>query len=698
MKKIIFIFLASSVFLYPFFTFGQSEVESEKSEPLIMVRDNNKLNINMEEVELKEFIRAMSGILNKNFVISSKLKGKVNIISPLPVSKDLAYSLLESVLDVHGYQIVQADSLLKIIDTKKTKTEGLDTRYGLNIEPQLSADKMITQVLPLKYINAIEILNMFKPLVAKDGYLVIHEPSNTVILTDKVSNVNRFKKIIKNIDVKGTKSQIYHFRLEYADVEQLVQELTPLFQKSGSPTSRATPGKSKSLPLPRFTVPGQQGGFLVADKRTNTLLALCTAEEYVQVEHLVNLLDIPTTRVRDRIHVYYLNNAVAEDLAEVLNKQSTKQKGAPKRPGQPQVEGLLEDVTINADKATNSLVITASPEDFDILFKVIEKLDVRRAQVLVEALIVETTLDKTSELGIEWRNMDAPDPDSITAFGGTNLPVGTQSTGALNTAASNANPYSSSNPAGLVVGAIKGPIYWGEQVFYSVGALARALQADSDVNILLTPHILTYDNEESEIIVGEERPYLKSSQTSTEGSIIRTFEFKDVGTTLRLTPHISQGDIIRLQIFTEIKNFVEQVDIGAITTTKRQVKTSVQVEDGRTVVLGGLIKEDTRKSRSMVPCLGQIWGLGWLFKSQKGQDQKTNLLIFITPNIVKSGEDLQKITDKKKTQYNERVEESSLNEAIFSNGEQLEIDAETKTSPQENGQSSSSDDAQSDND
>lgn len=659
---IIFFFVQSFCFTTNVFSqfnhFGpkSAPILGKKQQDVILKVSDGKIDITMEDVDLREFIRSMSKLLKKNFIITKKIKGKVSIISPKPVSRTVAYSIFESVLDVHGYKVIASGDIYKIVESRGVKTQGVDTHYGMNINKNLPADQVITQVLPLKYIDAKDILASFQPLVSKAGYLTAHIPSNTVILTDRVSNVNRLKKILVNIDVKGSKSQIYLFSLKFADVEAIVNEFMPLFQRGNSKgiMSHFSP-KIKSMYSSKGRYSAADGTIIVPDKRTNSLIVSCNPEAKTQIEHLISLLDIKTPRVRDRIRVYYLNNAIAEDLADVLKKQVASTRSRRTKRREPIKEPLLQNVNINADKATNSLVITASPEDFEILSDVIKKLDVRRAQVLVESLILETSLDKTRDLGVEWRSMDAPSSDKVNLIGGTNLPVGTQATGALNQMGTDPNPYSSGMPAGLVLGAIKGPVYWGKNAFFTLGALARALRADTDVNILLTPHIVTYDNKESEIIVGEERPYLKSSQTSAEGSIIRTFEFKDVGTTLRITPHISQGNSIRLDIFIEIKNFVEQVDIGAITTTKRQVKTSVQVEDGRMVVLGGIIKEDARKSSSMIPCLGKIWGLGWLFRAQKNQNQKTNLLIFINPRILKSEAAMEKITSEKRNQYKEKT-------------------------------------------
>ncbi len=284
---------------------------------------------------------------------------------------------------------------------------------------------------------------------------------------------------------------------------------------------------------------------------------------------------------------------------------------------------------IVADKPTNSLIITARPEELDSIINVIKKLDIIQSQVLVEALIMEVSTDYLKGVGVEWRLMEQPVEGSLRGYGGTNLPT-TGDMGYLNQMAK--NPFNP--PPGLAIGIIKGKIIFNGVEYMNLGALIQAVQKDSNVNILLTPHILTLNHEEAEIVVGEERPYLKSSQTTDTGSTIKTYEFKDVGIILRLTPHITKERLVKLDIYQEIKDFVSEIDIGAITTTVRQAKTSVLVEDNSTVVIGGLIKNNFKSRETKVPKLAKIPIFGWLFKSKNKENNKTNLLIFITPHII----------------------------------------------------------------
>ncbi len=387
--------------------------------------------------------------------------------------------------------------------------------------------------------------------------------------------------------------------------------------------------------------------------------------EIFRLRNLLKKLDIPPPPERKRIHVYRLKNALAEELANVLNQQilgNQRTARRPSAPGQPparqtrqpaaavpvsQGSGvkLLEDVVITPDKATNSLIVRASPEDYLALTEIIRKLDVQRSQVLVEALIAEMTLEKASELGVEWRVLNQPKRSGTSIIGGTNFPRSGAAEGIISEFASAAF----AGPTGLVLGAARGAITFGDQVFADIRGLIRAFQGDADVNILSTPQILTTDNEEAEIIVGENRPFVTQSQTSTEGgSTIQTFEFRDVGVTLRITPHISPNRFVRMKIFQEILNFVSEPEVGAVVTTKRQASTSVTVEDGQTVVIGGLIRDDTVKTVSKVPLLGDIPILGTLFRSEREAKTKTNLLIFITPRVVTTPEEHMRLTEMKR--------------------------------------------------
>jgi general secretion pathway protein D len=300
------------------------------------------------------------------------------------------------------------------------------------------------------------------------------------------------------------------------------------------------------------------------------------------------------------------------------------------------------------------LVITASPQEFKELEEIIQKLDGVRSQVLVEALIAEVSLEKALQIGVEWRLMDQPVEGSVRGYGGTDfgLITGVQ-TGTLQN-------------AGLVLGVAKGFITVGGVQVANLGALIRAFQRDTDVNVLSTPHLLTMDNEKAKIIVADNVPILKtdlttplasSTATASNIAVSRTFEYKDIGITLEITPHISTASMVRLEIATEVSNItsIDPTNPGFVTTRKRQANTTVAVEDGQMVVIGGLIRDDRSDETKKVPCVGNLPILGWLFKSYSGSKNKTNLLLFITPHIVRSPEDLEKATTKKRQEADENL-------------------------------------------
>jgi general secretion pathway protein D len=379
--------------------------------------------------------------------------------------------------------------------------------------------------------------------------------------------------------------------------------------------------------------------------------------------------------------VYYLAHANAEELAKVLTAQageitrpttggrettgttsrsttrrSTTPTPTPTTPTTPTSTSPLTattatGVTITADKPTNSLVISAPPEAYAAIKGIIEKLDVRRSQVLVESLIAEITFDKAQALGVEWRVIDDPE-GGTQVFGSSTGAGGSTATGVLD--ALTLNPLTPT--PGLIIGALRNSITIGGREIFNIPAILRAFQGDTDVNILATPNLLTTDNEEAEIIIGEERPFLRSTQdtpvggTTTGSSTVRTFEFRDTGITLRLTPQISQGRTVRLNLDQEITNFVSESETGAVTTTKRSAKTTVIVDDGQTIIIGGLIQENRNEAQTQVPCLGNLPVLGWAFRQTSERNRKTNLLIFITPHIITSPDDVRRITEHKRQQ------------------------------------------------
>jgi general secretion pathway protein D len=401
-------------------------------------------------------------------------------------------------------------------------------------------------------------------------------------------------------------------------------------------------------------------------------VVIATPSVLQAAENLIAKLDVPTPEGRGQIHVYYLAHADAEELAQVLTAQATEieriraapqgqqartqpqQQQQRRQPGQGQTGTTPLGITITADKATNSLVITAQPEAYAVLKEIIEKLDIRRSQVLVEALFAEVTLGKAEALGVEWRVLDDPENGGVQVFGSST----SGPTGVLNQLSNPATAFGAT-PQGLIIGALRNTITFGNNQFLNIPVALQAFEGDTDVNILATPNLLTTDNEEAEIVIGEERPFLRTAQstptaaaTQTGFSTTRNFEFRDVGITLRMTPQISHGKTVRLNLFVELTAFVgeAQGEVGAVTTSKRSAETTVIADDGQTIVIGGLIREDENNSRNQVPCLGNVPLLGWAFRQQAKDNRKNNLLIFITPHILNTPGDIKTITEHKRLQ------------------------------------------------
>ncbi|MBI4714619.1 MAG: hypothetical protein HY760_01510, partial [Nitrospirae bacterium] len=503
------------------------------------------VTLDFNNVDLQTFIKFISELTGKNFVIDEKVQGKVTVISPTKISVDDAYEVFLTVLDLKGFAAITAGKMIKIVPSREAKQSG--SSVVTEEKPVPPDENFVTRVVHLEYLSATELTKLLAPLLSKDGNLIPYTNTNTVILSDVVSNIDRLLDLIRELDVE--------------------------------------PPKGK-------------GG----------------------------------------INVYYLQNAAAEDIAKVLANLVSRAPAAPAgAPAQAAVARFEGGVSVTADKATNSLIIMASPEDYERIKAIIEMLDVRRKQVYVEAAIMEMSMDKSRELGIEFRTTEAFEPGK-TIIGGQTLlgPAG----GNLSSFA--VNPL---DVTGLSVGVVKGTINFGGKTFLNIGALLRATQSDSDVNILSTPNILTMDNQEAKIIVAENTPFPTSSTVTATVGTQQAFERKDVGITLKLTPHTTESDLVRLDLFQEISSGGKKNDFGPI-FDKRTAETSVMVADRETVVIGGLIKDDVITNETKVPLLGDIPLLGYLFKFQRKVKVKRNLVIFITPYIIRDAEMLQELSRK----------------------------------------------------
>ncbi len=577
------------------------------------------VTIDFNNVDINVFIKFISELTGKNFVIDQRVKGNVTIISPTKISIKEAYRVFESVLEVHGYSAVKAGQVTKIIPAPDARSKNIETR--LRAEVTAPQDRLVTQLMPLRYANPTEIKRLFTPMVSKSSVIVDYRPTNMLIITDVYSNIRRLMKILDAIDLPGVGREITVVPLEYADAVKLVGILDTVFQPK--PTGK------KALQ--------QEKAKFVADDRTNTIILLASEDDTFRIRQLIRMLDKETPRGKEKIRVYYLENATAEELAKVLSELPTKQGATAKGKGAP---ALSEDIRITADKATNSLIISAASDDYVIIEEIIKKLDIPRSMVYIEALIMEVKVGKDFRLGTEWRAVgDASIGNRDAAYGGGFVNQPEQS--ALT------NFGTGVPPAGFSLGVFTQAIDIAGVQFNNLTAVVNAFQDDEDVNILSTPQILTTDNEEAKINVGENIPYQTRVSTS-DNETFNTFEYRDVGTVLTITPHISKDRLVRLSISLEVKNVSStSLDLQP-TTGVRTIDTTAIVKDTNTIVIGGLIDDKTSISEFKVPLLGDIPILGWLFKSRSTSRQKTNLFVFLTPRVVQTPAEAADIYGQKK--------------------------------------------------
>ena len=606
----------------------RKQITQERKAAKSEVSDERYVTIDFDNVDIVIFIKFISELTGKNFVIDKAVRGKVTIISPTKISVKEAYKVFESVLEVHGFTTVPAGNIIKIVPALKARSKDIETR--LREEAITPEDKVVTQLIPLEYANPDELKKLFAPLISKSSVIVSYPPTRMLIITDVLSNIRRLLRIVSEIDVVGIGEEISVIPLEHARASDMATSLGNIFQQAvRRPTRKGAP----VAPVSR----------IVADQRTNCLIILATEDDAVRIKKLIKLLDKEIPRGEGDIHVYYLNNANAEELVKVLMAIPPKTTEAPKKGRAPVIS---REVQIVADKATNSLVIMAKKDDFLVLEEVIKKLDVPRRMVYIEALFMEVDVSKTFELGVEWQaaeTVGSHDGRDIAAFGASTLATSiyptVSGTGIVRFA------------TGFSLGVLGEAITIGGISFPNIGAVIRAYKTDSDVHILSTPQIMTTDNEEAEILVAKNIPYLVRQETSEAGFDYSNYEYKDVGVTLNITPQINQERFVRLKITQEVSQVIkEESALGLPTTLKRVTKTTVVVKDGNTLVIGGLIDETLSQGRSSVPCLGDIPGLGWLFRSASSSGGKTNLFIFLTPHIVESPEEAKKVYEEKKEQ------------------------------------------------
>lgn len=579
--------------------------------------------LNFRDVDLAQVIEVVSAVTGKRFIVDPRVRAQVTIISSTPMPPEQLYETFLSILQVHGFVAVPSGNLIKIIpdaNARQVPANDLPDRVDPN------SDEVVTQVVPVRNINAMQLVPILRPLMPQQAHLVGSQAGNALILSDRANNVNRIIRIIQRIDQAGDED-IDVIRLENASAGEIVRVMNALMQGQNQP--QEAPGMSAKV---------------VADERTNSVLISGERSQRLRYKTLITHLDTPLEAGGDT-QVRYLNYADAEALAGKLKEQIQGFVAVAGGGGQgmPGGTGSSSDrsTTIWADPQMNALVITAPPKIMKQIMSVVDKLDVRRAQVLIEAILVEIRSDRAAELGVNWV-IGSREEGSTVPIGMFNQPVRDASIGSIISAAADPDILQTIGlPTGFTLGA--GRI---QDNGVSFALLLRALRGDSSSNILQTPSIMTLDNEEAEIKVAQEVPFITGQYANTGAnagqaglvSPFQTIQRQEVGEILKITPQINEGDAVVLKIEQESSG-VTQGPSGAVdlVTNKRTISTKVLVEDGGIIVLGGLISDSALEGESRVPVLGAIPIVGELFKTRSGTKEKRNLMIFIRPTIIRDG-------------------------------------------------------------
>jgi general secretion pathway protein D len=590
--------------------------------------------LNMKDADIQALIATVSEITGKNFIIGPNVQGKVTVVSAKPMKPDEIYDVFLSVLRVHGYAAIPAGSMIKIVPEAMAQQDGSG---GLNGTKGHEPDELVTQIIPVKHVSANELVPILRPLIPQGAQLIAHPGSNSLVISDRAGNVARVVSIIERIDTVSD-SGVEVIPLQHASAAEIARTLTQLADTKNPTADLSDQPK------------------IFADERTNSILLSGGKSGRLRMRALITHLDTPMNSGGDT-QVIYLSYASAKDLVPILQGVAATLTGEAPPSKQATIAGATgggnappgpSTATIQAHEEDNALVISAPPAVYRSLAAVVRQLDIRRATVLIEAVIAEVSSETAKELGVQWQ---FPIGDGNNHFaGGTNF-TGASTGNNIITATQGVN--NPNGPAltvgnGLQLGYFDTVSVNGKPIV-SIGALLSALQGNTSNNVLSTPSVMTLDNQEAMIKVAEEVPFVTGSYTTNTsgttggtgsttsgiGNPFQTIQRKDVGLTLTVTPHVTFGTDVRLDIHQEVSNLLPPVQ-GAVdlVTSKREVKTTVLVKDNSLLVLGGLISDNIKDQVQKVPALGDIPLIGNLFRYRSNDHTKSDLMVFLHPRVL----------------------------------------------------------------
>ena len=595
-----------------------------------LVAAAEQATLNLKDADIRVLIDTVAAITEKNFIIDPRVKAKVTVVSKRPLDPDEVYEVFLSILQVHGFAAVPVGDVIKIVPDVNAKQGPVPV---VDAHRPGQGDQLVTRVVHIDHVPAAQLVPILRPLIPQQGQLAAYQPSNILLISDRAANIERLVKIIRRID-RPDQSDIEVIRLENAPAAEVARTLTALQQRN----------------VKGAAMPGQP--IITADERTNSILISGDRATRLRLRGIIAHLDTPLDSGGDT-QVVFLKYARAKDLVQILtgvSQSRTRAKAAAQRGKPAPASAQRKDISIQADEANNALIITAPPAVQAELRQVIAQLDVRRAQVLVEAIIAEVSLDLAKDLGVALaatgvrKDGREVSPAFVTNLGNLTSTVLGLTQGAV-----------TQLPGGALIGG--GDLRQGRSNW---AVLLKALASDAATNILSTPTLVTMDNEEAEIQVGQEVPFVTGKFTNTgatQGAVnpFQTIERKDVGLTLKVKPQINEGDAVKLEIQQESSALAStSVSTADVVTNKRTIKTTVLAEDGQVIVLGGLIDDNFRDSQEKVPVLGDVPVLGHLFRFNSTTKVKRSLMVFIRPVILRDPETAQAYTRRKYSYFQAR--------------------------------------------
>lgn len=628
-----------------------AQPEGQTAQPAVSAQGEELVYLNVIDQDIKDIIYQISKATSRNFIIDEKVRGKVTIISEKMMTREEAYQAFLSALEVAGFTTVTGPGgIIKVV----SKRDAVSSPVPIHIDSTPYTDSFVTRLVKLENISALEMSQAIKGMVSKDGNMFAYPATNTLIITDSGTNIDRLMKIIKELDQEGPQEVVEIIPIKNADAKTVAQTVLGLFEtKAGAAGGKRAVGEEV-----------EEVSKIIADDRTNSIIVVANKRALAKVHEIIGRLDRSVTEGGGLVHVHYLKYANATKLATTLSAATAK-GSVPKdvKGAAPPVAQFEGGVSIGADESTNSLIITASPKDYKLLVEeLLSKLDIPRRQVYLESMVMEISLSKGAKYGAT--GYAGVGKGQVLGFGGVGYPPGFS---ALSGLFQPSSFFASQGLLGGLLGrdnvTITVPNSSGgttNLTIPSFSAFLNLIQVYAETDLVSAPNILTMDNEDAEIAVIKKK-YAKTQSFSATGTTIAVTPTPlEAGLTLKINPQITEGDMVRLKIAHEQSNFEGDPDpsTGATPSTHRKINTTVVAQDGQTVVLGGLMQDLHTRAKQKVPILGDIPILGLLFQNTAATKDKSNLLVFITPHVVRDPSGFADIMQRKIEQRNKFLEEN----------------------------------------